>query len=178
MIIAPSRMANDRLVMFEDQWLVLAKELGVVQETFAREVHQLISDRSPGSDNNRFISFDQFPEAIARLAAVRYDYIVPDTVEEALKEAEVPEVLAEALNKLPSRPRSASGSRPQSARARGGGGDDLQVHQRYQPARLLKMMVDIFLNNDILHNARISKVPGNVTREKSQGRLQGRPGWS
>lgn len=169
-------MVNNRLVMFEDQWLTLAREVGVIHEGFAREVHQLIADRkiipgfTTGDAAHKCISFDQFPEAIARLAAVRYDYIVPDTNEEALNEVEMPDVLAEAIKVLPSRPKSSEGN---------GDGDHSSATYnppRYTSAKLLLMMVEIFLSHDILHQARVSKVPGALTREKS-GKSLGKQGW-
>ncbi|KAG2430866.1 hypothetical protein HXX76_009840 [Chlamydomonas incerta] len=85
---------DNRLTMNERQFIKLACETGVLEASAedTREVFRKVSDKTEfGSEESAnhpfpFIYFEQFPEAVLRLAALRYEWRPPENLEDAEEE--------------------------------------------------------------------------------------------
>ncbi|GAX74082.1 hypothetical protein CEUSTIGMA_g1532.t1 [Chlamydomonas eustigma] len=100
------RTREGSLSMCCDQFVALSKDVGVQYQDFAEDVFHIISDKSkPGFQNTTddlsgFFHFDYFPEAMIRMAAIMYDWRIPENDEEVDTEMEIPESLMRAMEGL------------------------------------------------------------------------------
>ncbi|KAG1653707.1 hypothetical protein FOA52_007935 [Chlamydomonas sp. UWO 241] len=193
------RMHDDKLAMSFPQFARLASDVGLrVDDPAVEDVWAAMSDRTVsltdlenGSDG--FIYFQNFPEAVARLGAARYEWKVPSD-EDLDTMVEIPELLKEsmaaaeraaaaALVPPASRSRPSSGrpwlpspcSSPLQARAQAAHGAAAQADgseagaTQYEPEQILLMIIHTFINHDLLPNARRGNTAGSVhTNQKAR----------
>ncbi|KAG2445056.1 hypothetical protein HYH02_008924 [Chlamydomonas schloesseri] len=149
---------DNRLSMNERQFIKLACETGVLEASAedTREVFRKVSDKtefnSEASANHPFpfIYFEQFPEAVMRLAALRYEWRPPENLEDAEEEL--------YFASPPFMP-------PTTSRA-----DDAADTPPRPPETTLLQIIKTYIREDLLPKARRFKTAGSARARMKSGR--------
>ncbi|EFJ46281.1 hypothetical protein VOLCADRAFT_118141 [Volvox carteri f. nagariensis] len=156
---------DSRLTMNEKQFIKLACETGVSESSTndMREVFQKLSDKtefaSEAASNHPhpYINFEQFPEAVLRLAALRYEWRPPENLEDAEEE-----LYFASPPFMPPNPRLSQL------------GDGEEEPPPRPPETVFVQIVKAYLTDDLLVRARRFKTAGS-TRAKSRSHLRTAP---
>ncbi|KAG2496058.1 hypothetical protein HYH03_005977 [Edaphochlamys debaryana] len=162
---------DSRLTMNEKQFIKLALETGVgdifVDEI--KEVFRKLSDKtefaSEAASNHPhpYINFEQFPEAVMRLAALRYEWRPPENMEDAEEE-----LYCASPPFMPPNP---------NPRGSLSGADEPEAPPR-PPETVLLEMVRTYLKDDMLAKARRFKTAGSTrAKYRSQSRTAPKGLW-
>ncbi|GLI71494.1 hypothetical protein VaNZ11_016709 [Volvox africanus] len=156
---------DSRLTMNEKQFVKLALETGVPESSTndMREVFQKLSDKtefaSEAASNHPhpYINFEQFPEAVLRLAALRYEWRPPENLEDAEEE-----LYFASPPFMPPNPRE----------SQLGDGDEEPPPR--PPETVFVQIVKAYLKDDLLIRARRFKTAGS-TQAKFRSQLRTAP---
>ncbi|GIL90181.1 hypothetical protein Vretifemale_17872 [Volvox reticuliferus] len=151
--------------MNEKQFVKLALETGVPESSTndMREVFQKLSDKtefaSEAASNHPhpYINFEQFPEAVLRLAALRYEWRPPENLEDAEEE-----LYFASPPFMPPNPRE----------SQLGDGDEEPPPR--PPETVFVQIVKAYLKDDLLIRARRFKTAGS-TQAKFRSQLRTAP---
>ncbi|GLC38864.1 hypothetical protein PLESTM_000788200 [Pleodorina starrii] len=156
---------DSRLTLNERQFVKLAGETGVPEGSTddLREVFRKLSDKtefaSEAASNHPhpYINFEQFPEAVLRLAALRYEWRPPENLEDAEEE-----LYFASPPFMPPNPRE----------SQLGDGDEEPPPR--PPETVFVQIVKAYLKDDLLVRARRFKTAGS-TQAKSRSQLRTAP---